>query len=191
LHLYGMPFSLRQLGAATDAAAVRVANPLGRIPALTLDDGEALIDSVCIIDWLDEQAGERALLPRQGPERRRVLRLLALAQGATETYVAAYYERTRRPATHVWAPWLERLEGQVASGLAALEAVAVDAAGVDAAAGGPWLLETMSHADVAVACGILAMRADMAHLAPEGRYPRLDRLVQEADGMAAFAATRG
>src|ERR1700744_2463339 len=93
LHLYGMPFVHRPLRtmADLDATEIRANNPLGRIPALVLDDGGVLIDSPFIIDWLDEQAGERALVPREGPERRQVNRLVALAQGAAEKYVAAYY----------------------------------------------------------------------------------------------------
>jgi len=181
LHLYGMPYTHRSLRTVPDADAIRAVNPLGRIPALVLDDGEVLIDSFCIIDWLDEQAGDRALIPRAGEGRRRVLRLVALAQGATEKYVAAYYERHRRPESHIWQPWLARLEEQVADGLAALEA----------AVRGPWLLDdALTHADIATACGVLAMRADMPHLAPEGLYPRLDGLVRAAEGLAAFAATR-
>ena len=181
LHLYGVPFVHSPLATGRDAAAIRAANPLGRIPALVLDDGEVLLDSLFIVDWLDEQAGERALVTRDGPGRRRVFRLLALAQGATEKYVAAYYERHRRPETHVWTPWLERLEGQVFAALSALESEGA----------GPWLTgAALTHADVALACGVLAMRADMPHLAPVGRFPRLDALVQRAEGLAAFAATR-
>lgn len=181
LHLYGMAFTHRPLATGPDAAAIGAKNPLGRIPALVLDDGEVLIDSVFIVDWLDEQAGERALIPRQGPRRRQVQRLVALAQGATEKYVSAYYERRRRPESHVWPPWLERLEGQVFSGLSAL----------DAAAEGSWLLgENLTHADVAVVCGIVAMRADMPHLAPAGKFPRLDAVVQAAEELEPFVATR-
>src|SRR5215472_4738324 len=64
----------------SDFDAMRRINPLGRIPSLVLDGGEVLIDSAAILDWLDETAGPaRALLPRAGPERRRALRLIALA----------------------------------------------------------------------------------------------------------------
>lgn len=42
-------------------------NPVGRVPTLLLDDGEALPESAAILDYLDELAGpERALLPRAG-----------------------------------------------------------------------------------------------------------------------------
>jgi glutathione S-transferase len=86
--------SLRVLGFAyehdtrsvfTDFDAMREINPLGRIPSLMLDDGEVLIDSAAILDWLDQSVGpERALIPPAGPERRRALRLIALATGAID-----------------------------------------------------------------------------------------------------------
>lgn len=40
-----------------DFDAVRLVNPLARIPSLTLDDGETLIDSAAILDWLDSRSG--------------------------------------------------------------------------------------------------------------------------------------
>ena len=47
---------------------VRRHNPLGRIPALVLDDGETLVDSGAIVDFLDERyGGERAHVPKAGP----------------------------------------------------------------------------------------------------------------------------
>ena len=49
-------------------------NPLGRIPALVLDDGETLFDSGAIVDHLDEAyGGDRPPTPRSGAERRAVL----------------------------------------------------------------------------------------------------------------------
>ncbi|MBN9579125.1 MAG: glutathione S-transferase family protein [Alphaproteobacteria bacterium] len=51
--------------------SMRKTNPLGRIPSLVLNDGEVLIDSAAILDYIDETVGpERALLPRAGRARR-------------------------------------------------------------------------------------------------------------------------
>src|SRR3546814_20553240 len=78
---------------------MRETNPLGRIPSLMLEDGTVLIDSAAILDWLDETVGpERALIPRAGAERRRALRLIALATGAVDKAGAAPYQRNPRPA---------------------------------------------------------------------------------------------
>src|SRR5579859_3242630 len=106
---YDSPFvrrvavSLRVLGFAyehdtrsvfADFAAMRDINPLGRIPSLVLDDGEVLIDSAAIRDWLDETVGpERALVPPAGIARRSVLRRIVLATGAIDKAGAAAYER--------------------------------------------------------------------------------------------------
>ena len=108
--------SLRVLGFAyehdtrsifADFDAMRRVNPLGRIPALVLDDGEVLIDSAAILDWLDETVGpERALIPPSGPERRRALRIIALATGAIDKVGAAAYERLLRPAALRWPEWI-------------------------------------------------------------------------------------
>src|SRR5450432_1250146 len=81
-----------------DFDSMRRTNPVGRIPSLVLDDGEVLIDSSAILDWLDETAGPaRALLPPRGPDRRRALQLMALAAGAVDKAGAGAYERIIRP----------------------------------------------------------------------------------------------
>src|SRR5271165_5447312 len=65
-----------------DFDAIRQINPLGRIPFLVRDDGEVLVESAAILDWLDQQVGpERALIPQSGAERMRALQLIAFACG--------------------------------------------------------------------------------------------------------------
>ena len=84
MHIYEPPFEHRPFSVVgEDRPKIRDVNPLSRVPALILDDGETLIDSGAILDYLDEQAGpERALTPASGGERRRVLKLMAVAVGA-------------------------------------------------------------------------------------------------------------
>lgn len=182
LNLYELPFAHRAYATGADRAAIARFNPLGRVPALVLDDGDILIDSSLIIDQLDELVGpERSLTPRSGPDRRRVNKIVALALGAADKYVAAYYERTKRPESHVWQPWLERLEGQVHAGLQALDGMVQ----------GPWFLgPSLTQADVTAAVAVDTMRYDMPHLAPPGRFPALDALVAAAESLEAFASTR-
>jgi len=98
MKLLGMPFALRATAPSTHGPALRQMNPVGRVPALVLDDGEVLIDSAMILDHLDELVGpDRALTPPGGPARRRCNRLVALALGACGKYVASYYEASKRP----------------------------------------------------------------------------------------------
>ena len=110
---YDSPFvrrvavSLRVLGFAYeqdtrsvygDFDAMRRINPLGRIPSLILNDGEVVLDSAAILDWLDQSVGpKRALVPVDGGERRGVLRRVALATGAIDKAGAAAHERLGPP----------------------------------------------------------------------------------------------
>jgi glutathione S-transferase len=72
LRLYGIAFEHRPWSTFGDAEKIAAYNPLRRVPTLVLDDGEALIESTIILDYLDEVVGaERAMLPRSGIERRR------------------------------------------------------------------------------------------------------------------------
>ena len=64
LKLYGVPFEQRDLSGFGNRAEVQAANPLGRIPALVLDDGEVLLDSNAIIDHLDQTYGGEHPLTR-------------------------------------------------------------------------------------------------------------------------------
>lgn len=64
LHLLEVPFVHRNWSVGKDFELVRQFNPLGRVPALVLPDGEVLIDSVAILDFIDDTVGPgRALLP--------------------------------------------------------------------------------------------------------------------------------
>jgi len=71
LEAYGMPYEQLPLSGFNDRAQVRTSNPLGRIPALVLDNGDVLVDSGAIVDYLDEAIGrDRALTPVATTHRR-------------------------------------------------------------------------------------------------------------------------
>lgn len=57
LHHYQMPFTRNTLSVFRDARHMQKINPLIRIPTLVLESGETLIDSVAIVDTLDEMKG--------------------------------------------------------------------------------------------------------------------------------------
>jgi glutathione S-transferase len=59
-------------------------NPLNKIPCLLREDGPALFDSFVICDYFDRIGEGPALIPADGAERDRVLRLHAIGQGITD-----------------------------------------------------------------------------------------------------------
>jgi len=103
-------------------------NPLSKIPALVLDDGQVLIDSGVIVEYLDALAGGNRLLPPSGPARGQALSRHALANGLLDLLILWRNEREKPEARrtpewldafHVKAmATLDRYEGE-ASGLAA------------------------------------------------------------------------
>lgn len=119
----GLEFELvERLPFGEDKAEVRKFNPLGRIPALVLADGETIVESGTIIDCLDDMVGpERALTPPTGVERRAVLNLLAVASGATDKLVSSLYEHHLRPPEMVHRPWARMCDRQATDGFRWLE----------------------------------------------------------------------
>jgi glutathione S-transferase len=190
---YDSPFvrrvavSLRVLGFAyehdtrsvfADFDVMRRINPLARIPSLVLDDGEVLIDSAAILDWLDLSVGpERALVSPAGPERRRTLRRMALATGAIDKAGAAAYEQLIRPPDTRWPAWIERCRTQATGAIEALEVEPWPT-------GGP-----LDQAQITTACMIRYVRIADSGLMPIGRYPVLDVLSARCEARDEFKAT--
>ncbi|RKZ37955.1 MAG: glutathione S-transferase [Gammaproteobacteria bacterium] len=97
-------------------------NPLGRVPALILDDGETLFDSPVICEYLDSLREGATLFPASGTERWQALRLQALGDGMLDASVLMLIERARRPEEFRWAQWVERQEAVVGRALDTFEA---------------------------------------------------------------------
>ncbi len=88
LHVLGVAHEHDMRSVFGDFEAMRRINPLGRIPSLILDDGEILIDSAAILDWLDQSAGPgQALVP---PGRYPALDALSSRLEARPEFKATY-----------------------------------------------------------------------------------------------------
>src|SRR3954467_7972381 len=57
LRLYNLPFEHRPWSTFSEADKIAPYNPAFRVPTLVLDNGEALLDSMVILDYLDELVG--------------------------------------------------------------------------------------------------------------------------------------
>lgn len=186
LHLLDVPFTNEPLSVLTDSLKIREYSPLGRLPALVLDDGQVLIDSNAILDYFDQQAGaERALLPLSGPQRSEAMNLLAFAVGACEKTVAAYYERDRRPEGLVWDDWYRHCEDQARGALALLDARQAERGER------PLLGERMGQVDISAVVAYDFARITLPDtLAPDGAFPHLTSASQRANTLPAFFQTQ-
>jgi len=147
LRLYGMAYEHRPWSTFGDAEQIVPFNPLRRVPTLVIDDGEALIESGAILDYLDEQVGpSRAMIAESGAARRRALKVCALATGLADKSVSLIYERVLHQATS--EQWIARCRTQIGDVLTALESSRVQGKSIF------WFGDAIGHADIAVACAL-------------------------------------
>ena len=76
LHLYGIRYEHRPWSTFGDADRIAAFNPLRRVPTLVLNNGESLVESGAILDYLDERVGpDRAMIADRGDARRHDLKV--------------------------------------------------------------------------------------------------------------------
>jgi len=106
---------------------LRSSNPIGKIPALILDDGTALYDSPVICEYLDALAGGNRIFPAIGPARWTALRRQALADGIMDAAVLMRYEQAVRPKELQWQAWADGQFLKIRTTLDALERESLEA----------------------------------------------------------------
>lgn len=181
LSLYGMAFEHRPWSVFGDAEKIRPFNPLGRVPTLVLDDGEALIDSAAIIDHLDSlMEPQRRLCPPDGPDRRKVLKTCAMATGMTDLAVALFY--MIHTQVGVSDAFMARRMGQIGGALDWLEASRA------AARTAFWFGETIGHADIAAACALRHVTESMPGKVSLATRPALAALSVQCEALEVFKA---
>lgn len=185
MNLLEIPFEHRNWSVGKDFELIRRFNPLGRVPTLVTDDGDALVDSAAILDYLDDTVGpDRALLPRTGRQRREALRVMAIATGAAEKGVLQVYETVFRPEEKRHETWVDRCREQMHGALADLNRLA----GMRA---GDWLVgNQMTQADVTAGC-VVSFLSDALGVGRGGvRYPNLTALSERCEALPAFRAVK-
>ena len=159
-------------------------NPLARIPALETEQGIALVDSVTILDYLDQQVEIDILLtPQKGIERTKILNLMGIAAGAAEKSVSCYYEEginAKRPADKVYRPWVDKMYEQTKDGIEAIEKLVI----------GPWIMgDDLTQADVSVVCFWDFIKKHRPKSAPEINCPQIEKISEMANLKPEFSAT--
>jgi glutathione S-transferase len=168
--------SEEKVAALEDPAALHAANPLGKVPALALDDGTALIDSPLICEYLDATLPGPKLMPAEGAARWRDQRLHAIGDGIADAAVSLTFEKNR-PEAERSAMWMERWRRAI---LRAVDLLEVEAASLS----GPVTLGAIS---VGAALGYLDFRH--AALGWRDERPQLAAFFQTMSARPAFSET--
>jgi glutathione S-transferase len=183
LTLYGLTFSHRPWSTFGEADNIRPYNPLTRVPTLVLENGEALIESHAILDYLDSLVPvERALFPRTEPARHQALKVAALATGLGDKAVSLFYEK--RMHKEVSEAWVNRCQAQIADVLAVLEA---DRASRTT---GYWFGDRIGHADIAVATVLSFVAEAHPGLISLADFPGLNAHAARLEALPVFQAIK-
>lgn len=84
---------------------IRDVSPVKKLPALILDNGDVIVDSYVIVEYLDELAGGGKLIPASGPARWRVKSDHSILQGMLDSMLLCRYEKAVRPEQFRWQAW--------------------------------------------------------------------------------------
>lgn len=157
-------------------------NPLGKVPALIMDEGYILFDSRVIVEYLDDMkdVGSCRLIPTTGLQRLRVKRWEALADGIIDACVAIYLER-KRPESQQSQEWIERQQKKIDQGLQAVAAELGDK---------PWCEgESITLADIALGCAFGYLDARFPAVEWRDTYPNLVHLADKLAERQSFKTT--
>ncbi len=159
------------------------ANPLGKVPCLIMEGGEALFDSRVIVEYLDTLSPVGKLIPPVGRERAEVKTWEALADGLLDAAILARLEATWGGRTGVQRSqdWIDRQMGKVHTSLKAMSR----GLGEKPFCAGIYL----SLADIAVGCALGYLDFRFSQIDWRTDYPNLARLNDKLMQRPSFADT--
>ncbi len=105
-----------------DDTTVAQSNPLGKVPCLVMEGGEAVFDSRVIVEYMDTLSPVGKLIPTLGRERAEVKTWEALADGVLDASILVRLEATwtGRSAQQRSQAWIERQMQKVHASLKAM-----------------------------------------------------------------------
>jgi glutathione S-transferase len=159
------------------------ANPLGKVPCLVMEGGEAVFDSRVIVEYVDTLSPVGRLIPASGRERAEVRTWEALADGATDACLEARLEQTWAGRTEAQRSpaWIERQMGKVNAAIIAMAHGLGDkpfAAGIH-----------FSLADIAVGCALGYLDYRFPQIDWRTPHPNLSRLADKLAQRQSFIDT--
>jgi glutathione S-transferase len=155
-------------------------NPLGKVPCLVMEGGEAVFDSRVIVEYLDARSPLARLIPEPNRERTEVRTWEALADGILDASILARLEATwpHRTAEQRSQAWIDR---QLVKVRASLEAISTGLADK------PWCTGIhMTLADIAVGCALAYLAFRFPQIAWRGDHPNLGRLADKLNARQSF-----
>ena len=164
------------------------ANPLGKVPCLVMEGGEAVFDSRVIVEYVDTLSPVGKLIPDRGRERTEVRTWEALADGVLDAAILARLEQTwsGRSAEQRSEAWVQRQMDKVMAALKAMSAGLGHGQADRAWCSG----NHFSLADIATGCALGYLDYRFAHIDWRAQYPNLEKLDAKLAQRQSFIDTK-
>jgi glutathione S-transferase len=162
---------------------IQEANPLGKVPCLIMEGGEALFDSRVIVEYLDTLSPVGKLIPPVGRERAEVKTWEALADGVMDAALLARMEAVwdQRTDAQRSQAWIDRQLDKIDASLKAISAGLGDK---------PYCTGNhLSLADIAVGCALGYLDFRFPRIGWRNDHPSLVRLLEKLEQRPSFADT--
>ncbi len=169
----------------SDDTAVPASNPLGKVPCLVMEGGEAVFDSRVIVEYLDTLSPVGKLIPPSGRERAEVKTWEALADGVIDACVLWRLEDggfAGRGPTERCQAWMDRQRGKIELALKSMS----QGLGEKPFCSGVHF----SLSDVAVGCALGYLDFRFQAITWRADYPNLARLMDKLSQRPSFIDTQ-
>ncbi len=158
-------------------------NPLGKVPCLVMEGGEAMFDSRVIVEYMDTLSPVSRLIPERGRERAEVRTWEALADGVVDAAIAVRLEQTYAGRTDAQrsTAWIDRNLDKIHAGIAAMAKGLGDkpyCAGIH-----------LTLADIAVGCALAYLDFRFNHIDWRASHANLAKLSDKLALRASFIDT--
>lgn len=182
LRLMGLEHEHRQISVFRDTEEFRAVNPVVKAPTLICDNGDMIMDSSMILDYLESLVEpNRSLMPKNSTQHQKVLSLIGLGLAVCEKAVQLEYERNK-PVEYHYEPWLTRIAEQLHAALILLEEAAARA--------NPWLATAhVSQADITVAVAWRFTQFRVSNLIDIQAYTSLAAYADQVEQLPEFVNT--
>jgi glutathione S-transferase len=179
LEFLGLPFEHESVSVFSTFEKFQSINPVVKAPTLVCDDGEVLMDSSLILQFIEASHAAAGSLWSRDPEKlQHEFRAASLALAACDKAVQIVYERNLRPATAQFEPWMERVRGQMLAAFAGLEHELQTRPGL--------FQEPRSQTSITAAVVWQFTRSMLAALVPAAQYPGLSALSERMERRPEF-----
>lgn len=167
----------------SETTTISESYPLGQVPCLIMEGGEALFDSRVIVEYLDTLSPVGKLIPSTGRERAEVKTWEALADGLIDASILARQEKRwpSRLESERSQAWIDRQMAKVQKSLVAMEKGLGDKVfcfGIH-----------LSLADIAVGCALGYLDLRFEELLWRESHPALTKLYEKLSLRSSFVET--